>query len=67
MAGLPRAPLSSERNKTLAMAAIIGMVFALGFAFFLEYLDVGLSTREETERYLDLPVLGVIPQSRTWG
>jgi len=67
MAGLPKAPLSSERNKTLAMAAIIGMVFAIGFAFFLEYLDVGLSTREETERYLELPVLGVIPQTRTWG
>jgi len=64
-AELPRAPLGSERNRTLAMAAAIGLVLSLGLAFFLEYLDVGLSTREETENYLDLPVLGVIPRTQT--
>ena len=64
-AELPQAPLGSDRNRTLAMAAVIGMVLSLGLAFFLEYLDVGLSTREETEKYLDLPVLGVIPRTQT--
>lgn len=64
-AELPKGPLSSKRNKNLAMSAIIGLVVSLGLAFFLEYLDVGLSTREEAEKYLDLPVLGVIPQTQT--
>jgi succinoglycan biosynthesis transport protein ExoP len=64
-AELPRAPLGSDRNRTLAMAAVIGLVLSLGLAFFLEYLDVGLSTREEAEKYLDLPVLGVIPRTQT--
>ena len=63
-AELPRAPLGSDRNRTLAMAAVIGLVISLGLAFFLEYLDVGLSTREEAEKYLDLPVLGVIPRTQ---
>jgi uncharacterized protein involved in exopolysaccharide biosynthesis len=64
-AELPQAPLGSDRNRTLAMAAVIGLVLSLGVAFFLEYLDVGLSTREEAEKYLDLPVLGVIPRTQT--
>jgi len=64
-AELPGTPLGSDRNRTLAMAAAIGLVLSLGLAFFLEYLDVGLSTREETEKYLDLPVLGVIPRTQT--
>ena len=65
VAELPKGPLNSKRNKNLAMSVIVGLVFSLGLAFFLEYLDVGLSTREETEKYLELPVLGVIPQTRT--
>jgi capsular polysaccharide biosynthesis protein len=64
-AELPRAPISSRRNMNLVMSAIIGLVFAMGLAFFLEYLDVGLSTREEAEKFLELPVLGVIPQTQT--
>jgi len=64
-ADLPRAPTSSRRNMSLAMSAILGLVFSLGLAFFLEYLDVGLSTREETEKFLELPVLGVIPHTQT--
>ena len=64
-AQLPRSPLGTRRNKTLTMSAVIGLILSLGLAFFLEYLDVGLSTREETEKYLDLPVLGVIPRTQT--
>jgi len=65
IAELPKNPLNSKRNKNLYMSAIIGLVFSLGLAFFLEYLDVGLSTREDAEKYLNLPVLGVIPHTRT--
>ncbi len=64
-AELPTSPLNSKRNKNLYMSAIIGLIFSLGLAFFLEYLDVGLSTREDAEKYLNLPVLGVIPQTQT--
>ncbi len=64
-AEMPGTPMQSKRNMNLAMSAILGLVFSLGLAFFLEYLDVGLSTREEAEKYLDLPVLGVIPQTQT--
>lgn len=66
-AKIPNTPMSSRRNKNLVMSAIIGFVFSLGLAFFLEYLDVGLATREEAEKYLELPVLGLIPQTQTRG
>ncbi len=64
-ADLPKGPLNTKRNSNLVISGVIGLVFSLGLVFFLDYLDVGLSTREETEEFLDLPVLGVIPQTRT--
>jgi uncharacterized protein involved in exopolysaccharide biosynthesis len=65
VAWLPRAPMVANKNKVLTVAGVVGLLFGLGFTFFLEYLDVGLSTREETERFLELPVLGVIPETQT--
>ena len=65
MANFPGTPLNAKKNLNLAISAVIGLVLSLGLALFLDYLDVGLSTREEAERFLGLPVLGVIPQVRT--
>jgi uncharacterized protein involved in exopolysaccharide biosynthesis len=65
MADLPKAPLNTRRNMNLIMSAVIGLLFSLGLAFFLDYLDIGITTREEAERFLGLPVLGVIPQTQT--
>ena len=46
----------------LALGGIVGLVFGIGLAFFLEYLDTSVKTLEDVERYLGVPVLAVIPR-----
>jgi uncharacterized protein involved in exopolysaccharide biosynthesis len=60
-AKLPGHPLSSRKELNLLMALLMGFSLGIGGAFFLEYLDMGLKTREEVDRYLKLPTLGIIP------
>jgi polysaccharide biosynthesis transport protein len=47
-------------NMVLGVAA--GLVLAISLAFFVEYLDTSVKTMDDVEKYLDLPVLAVIPQ-----
>ena len=64
MAKLPSGPLPSKKTLNLLIALLMGLSLGVGGAFFLEYLDMGLKTREEVDQYLKLPTLGIIPTLR---
>ncbi len=55
-------PAKPNVNLQLAIGAGIGLLFGIGLAFFLEYLDTSVKTLGDVERYLQVPVLAVIPQ-----
>lgn len=55
-------PVSPNVTLNLALGAVVGMVFGIGVAFFLEYLDTSVKSLEDVERYLQVPVLAVIPK-----
>ncbi|BCX48889.1 hypothetical protein HAHE_27970 [Haloferula helveola] len=57
-----QAPVSPNVKLNLALGAVVGLVFGVGIAFFLEYLDTSVKTLEDVERYLQVPVLAVIPK-----
>ncbi|MBE2204704.1 MAG: polysaccharide biosynthesis tyrosine autokinase [Chthoniobacterales bacterium] len=40
----------------------VGLVFGVGLAFFIEYLDTSVKTMEDVETFLQVPVLAVIPK-----
>lgn len=46
----------------LALGAVVGLIFGVGIAFALEYLDTSVKSLEDVERFLNVPVLAVIPQ-----
>ena len=46
----------------MALAALLGLVIGIGLAFFIEYLDTSVKTLDDVERYLQIPVLAVIPK-----
>lgn len=49
----------------MLIGVVVGLIFGVGLAFFIEYLDTSVKTLEDIEQYLDLPVLAVIPQGIT--
>ncbi len=55
-------PVSPNVRMNLILGAAIGLVFGVGIAFLLEYLDTSVKSLEDVERYLQVPVLAVIPK-----
>ena len=58
---LPKVPISPNKKRSLMLGAIVGLMIGLGLSFGREYMDRSLRTEEDVRRYLDLPVLAVIP------
>lgn len=54
--------VSPNVTLNLALGAVVGLIFGIGVAFFLEYLDTSVKSLEDVERYLQVPVLAVIPK-----
>jgi polysaccharide biosynthesis transport protein len=46
----------------LALGGILGLMFGLGLAFVLEYMDTTVKSLDDVERFLGVPVLAVIPK-----
>ncbi len=59
---ISEAPVSPNVGLNLALGAVVGLIFGVGIAFFLEYLDTSVKSLEDVERYLQVPVLAVIPK-----
>jgi len=55
-------PVSPNVGLNLAIGALAGLIFGLSIAFLIEYFDTSVKTLEDVERYLQVPVLAVIPQ-----
>lgn len=46
----------------LALGGILGLMFGVGLAFFLEYMDTSVKNLDDVEKFLGVPVLAVIPK-----
>lgn len=64
-AQVPGGPFTPNPRKNLMMALLIGLIGGIGLAFFFEHLDDTIKAAEELEQLLGLPVLGVIPHTRS--
>lgn len=60
---LPKNPVAPNKTMNIAIAFILGMMVGFGIVFLLEYLDNTYKNKEQLEKELDIPVLGVIPMS----
>ncbi len=60
-ASVPIKPVKPKKKLNLILSVIFGLMTGVGLAFFIEYIDRTLRTEEDIQRYLDLPVLSVIP------
>lgn len=60
---LPKNPVAPNKTMNIAIAFILGMMVGFGIVFLLEYLDNTYKNKEQLEKDLDIPVLGIIPMS----
>ena len=61
-ADLPKVPISPKKKQALVIGFVFGLSLGIMVAFFLEYLDDSIKRKEDVERFLELPVMGTIPQ-----
>jgi capsular exopolysaccharide synthesis family protein len=54
--------VSPDFMLNLVLSIMVGLGFGVGLAYFIEYLDTSVKTIEDVERYMRVPVMGVIPQ-----
>lgn len=55
-------PVSPKLMLNMLLSLAVGLAAGVGLAYFIEYLDTSVKTVDDVERYLGLPVIGVIPQ-----
>ena len=58
---LPQNPVSPNKKMNIAIAFLLGLMVSVGLVFLLEFLDNTFKTKEQLERELEIPVIGVIP------
>jgi succinoglycan biosynthesis transport protein ExoP len=63
-ARVPVKPAKPQRLLAMALSCVLGPMLGVGLAFFLQYLDTTIKTRDEVERAMGLPVLGYVPALR---
>ncbi|MCE9611060.1 MAG: polysaccharide biosynthesis tyrosine autokinase [Chthoniobacter sp.] len=56
------APAKPNVPMYMLAAAALGLFVGIGLAFFIEYLDTSVKTLDDVERFLQIPVLAVIPK-----
>lgn len=57
----PDKPIRPKKLLNVVIGAILGLFAGTGFVFLREYLNMSVRTAEDVNQYLDLPVLGSIP------
>ena len=58
---LPENPVAPNKKMNVAIAFLLGLMVSVGLVFLIEYLDNTFKSKENLERELDIPVLGIIP------
>ncbi|GGN66523.1 YveK family protein [Oceanobacillus indicireducens] len=53
-------PVAPTPILNIAIAVVLGLMVGVGIAFLLAYLDNSVTTEDDVEKHLGLPVLGVI-------
>ena len=60
----PSIPVKHTKPKrffAVALSCVMGLIVSTGLAFFVDYLDTTIKTKDETESVLGTPVIGFVP------
>jgi len=60
----PTSPVRPQKQLIWALSGVAGLALGVGVAFLSDSLDNRIRSRDEIERVLGVPVLGVVPVFR---
>lgn len=63
-AQMPKSPVKPNKKLNIAIAFAVGLMASIGLAFLLEFADNSIKSEKDVEKYLDLPVIGMIPDAK---
>lgn len=58
---VPKAPVRPNKRANIALSVALGLFLGTLLGFVLEYQDNTIKTPDDVKRYLDLPILAVVP------
>ncbi len=59
---LPQNPIKPNKKVNIAISFVLGVMLGCFVVFAFEYFDKTIKSVDELKRYVDLPVIGVIPK-----
>lgn len=59
---VPEVPVGPNKKMNVAIGALLGMMIGLGVTFLKEFINNTYSNKEELERDLEIPCIGIIPK-----
>ena len=61
-AKVPENPVSPNKKLNILIAFVLGVMVSVGLSLLLEFMNNTYKSKEDVENYLDIPVIGVIPE-----
>ncbi|WP_202709624.1 YveK family protein [Sporosalibacterium faouarense] len=62
-AEVPTAPVKPNPILNMAIAGVLGGMISIFLVFLMEYMDNTVKSSNDIEKYLELPVIGMIPET----
>ena len=62
-AALPKSPIKPKKKLNIILGIILGLMTGVGLVFLMEYMETNIKTDDDVKRYLQLPVLGIVPEA----
>lgn len=59
---IPENPVAPNKMMNIAIVFLLGLMVSVGLVFLIEYLNNTFKSKDELERQLDIPVIGIILQ-----
>jgi len=67
-ATIPESPSGARKKISIILGCLaLGFMSGLGLILFMEQVETGIKTEEDVRHYLQLPVMGIIPENEMMG
>jgi capsular polysaccharide biosynthesis protein len=60
---VPESPISPNKKLIIVISFLLGLLLSVGLVFLIDYMDNTVKTEGDVEKYICIPVIGIIPKN----